>query len=192
MNFIQILRAVLSVVIICNIGFAFAESNPNTEKRVRGILRPIQIVIAASNKDDDKLERGMYLFKIHCALDSCSVERISLNECVSDKNGTLSFVPAVYTWVSWAGFLEANLNNNALELTIFQGTHHQLPAKIELELDFSNTQSVQVKSFKATGFIDLKKWPDTENRIEYVPLIGNQTKQLSCPVFLPGIKSEKK
>ncbi|WP_150050491.1 hypothetical protein [Methylomonas rhizoryzae] len=192
MNLIQILKALLSVVIICNISFAFAESNSKSKKRVRGIHKPIQLVIAASNKDDDNLERGIYFFKIHCALESCSVERISLNECANDKNGNLSFTPAVYTWASWAGFLEADLNGNVLDLTIFQGTHRQLPAKMELELDFSNAQAVQLKSFKATGFIDFKKWPDTDNWIEYVPLKGDQTKQLNCPVFLPGISSEKK
>lgn len=192
MNFIKIVRFFLCIAIICNTGLAFAKSNQNSENRVRGILRPIQIVIAASNKDDDKLERGIYLFKIHCALDSCSVERISLNECVNDKNGSLSFTPAVYTWASWAGFLDADLNGNVLDLIIFQGTHRQLPAKMELELDFSNAQSVQLKSFKATGFIDFKKWPDTDNRIEYVPLKADQAKQLNCPVFLPGITSEKK
>jgi hypothetical protein len=192
MNFNKILIILLPAAIMCNIGITFAESNVKTEKHVRGILKPIQIVIAASNKDDDNLERGIYFFKVYCALDSCSVERISLNECVNDKNGTQSFMPTVYTWASWAGFLDADLNGNVLDLTIFQGTHHQLPAKMELVLDFSNAQSIQLKSFKAIGFIDFKRWPDTDNRIEYVPLKGDKIKQLSCPVFLPGIEAEKK
>jgi len=191
MNLIKIVRFFLSVVVIGSTSSAFAKSPPNSEKRVKGIQKPIQIVIAASNKDDSKFEGGIYLFKIHCALDSCSVERISLNECVNDKNGTLSFTPAVYTWASWAGFLEADLNGNFLDLTIFQGAQRQLPAKMELELDFSNSQAIQLKSFKATGFIDFRKWPDTDSRIEYIPVKGDQTKQLNCPVFLPGISPEK-
>lgn len=177
----------LFVAILCNIKFAFAEDN----SKVRGIERPISLTIAASNKDDDKLDHGIYIFRIHCASDSCSLERISMNECVNDKNGSLSFTPTVDSWVSWAGSLEANLNDNVLELDVFERTPHLSPAKMKLELDFSNAQSVQIKSFKATGFFNSKKWPGTD-KVEYVPLTGDQTKQLNCPVFLPGITSEKK
>jgi len=167
--------------------FTFSELQPNWTQNVKGIYRPIDIEVAASILDNAKLEHGIYLFKVHCALDSCSLERLSLNECVKDKEGKSSFKPSVYTWVSWAGFLEATLSNNVLELVVFQGTHHQLPAKMILNLDFSNARLVQLKSFKATGFIDFRKWPDTDTRIEYVSLQGDQFKQLDCPIFLPGI-----
>lgn len=180
--------AVLVTLALCYSGLTFAKSHANSKKRVKGINRPIQIEVAASIIDDTKLERGIYLFKIHCALGSCSLERLSLNECVKDKDDKLSFKPSTYTWSSWAGFLDASFSDNVLELTVFQGTHHQLPAKIILKLDFLDTHYVQLKSFKATGFIDFNKWPNTNTRIEYVPLQGDQFKQLDCPVFLPGIK----
>lgn len=169
---------------------AVAELQPK-KMSVQGISSPIQIAIATSVLGDTKFEHGIYLFKIHCALDSCSLERLSLNECTADKEGKSSFKPSVYTWSSEAGFLEATLVDNVLELIVFQGTHHQLPAKMNLSLDFSTPRSVQLKSLKATGFIDFNKWPDTETRIEYIPLVGEQYKQLDCPVLLPGIKQGK-
>jgi uncharacterized protein YjbI with pentapeptide repeats len=192
MNFRKIFRIHLKIIFVSLVvlfysKFTFAELQPNKTQNVKGINRPIDIEVAASIYDNAQLEHGIYLFKVHCALDSCSLERLSLNECVHDKEGKSSFKPSVYTWASWAGFLEASFSNNVLELVVFQGTHHQLPAKMILNLDFSNTHSVQLKSFNATGFIDFRKWPDTDTRIEYVPLQGDPFKQLDCPVFLPGI-----
>lgn len=190
-NIALLLAAFLFVIILCDPISAFATPKTNAENHVRGIQRPILLTIAASSKNDDNFERGVFLFKIHCVLESCSLERISFNECVEDKNGSPSFTPRVDTWASWAGFLEADLKGNFLGLTIFQATHHTFPAKVELELDFSNAKFVQAKSFKATGFLDSNKWPETGGVIEYVPVVGNQTRKLNCPVFLPGIKSNK-
>jgi hypothetical protein len=154
---------------------------------INGIRGPIHVEIAASIKGDVKLERGIYLFKIYCALESCNIERISINECIQIKNGTSSFRPRVDIWSSWAGFLEANLSGNVLELTVFQGTHHQLPAKVLLTFDRFDQGFMRLISFKASGFINLGAWPDIENRIEYAPLYGDQLKKLDCPVFLPGL-----
>jgi len=192
MNVIQMFKISLAIIfvnlaVLSYSGLALAKLQPNSKTSIKGINTPIQIQIATSILDDNKLERGIYLFNIHCALDSCSLERISLNECAKDKEGKSSFSPSVYTWTSWAGFLEATLSGNILELVVFQGTHHQSPARMILNLDFSDAHSIQLKSFKATGFIDFRKWPEKDLRIEYTPLRGNQFKQLDCPVFLPGI-----
>lgn len=185
-----ILMIFMFISIVPCVRFAIAGSISNNKNPVTGIQAPIEIVIAAKNKNDYKFDRGVYLFKIHCALGSCSVERISLDECVNDKIGSLSFTPEIDKWTSWAGFLEANLRDDVLELTIFQRTHRTSIAKIELKLSFLDSKSVQVKSFKATGFENTKHGPSSENLIEYIPLVGDQVKQLSCPVFLPGISSD--
>ena len=156
---------------------------------VNGVPFRVDLEVAASVRDDVKLEHGIYLFRINCAAESCSLERISLNECLKDKKGMSSFTPKVDDWSSWAGFLEANqLSDNVLELVIFQGTHHQLPAKMILTFIPDTPPFKQLKSFETSGFIDLRLFPDIDAHIDYVPLYGNQWKQLDCPVFLPGIK----
>ena len=180
----------VSITALLYMGIAFAELQ-RTKMTVNGIHSPIQVEVATSRLDDVKLEHGIYIFKIYCALDTCSVERMSLNECVQDKNGKLSFTPKTYSWTSQAGFLEASLSGNILEVIVFQATHHQLPAKILLTFDSITSVAPQLKSFKASGFIDSRLWPDTNSRFEYVPIEGDQWKQLDCPVFLPGIKGRR-
>lgn len=169
-------------------GLSLAKSRPK-QFNVNGVPFRVDLEVAASVRGDVKLEHGVYLFRVNCSTESCSLERISLNECVQDKIGRSSFTPKVDYWASWAGFLEANqLSDNVLELVIFQGTHHQLPAKMILTFVPGTPPFKQLKSFETSGFIDFRLFPDIDAHIDYVPLYGNQWKQLDCPVFLPGIK----
>lgn len=182
MSIMKLIVLAATIALSLYTGPSFAKS------QLKNIHLPIRIEVGTSVRDDAKLEHGIYLFNINCvALDSCSLQRISLNECVQDKKGISSFTPKVYEWASWAGFLEANLSGNVLELMVFQGTHHQLPAKVVLTFDSLDPSFAQLKSFKASGFVDFRVWPEIDTRIEYVPLQSDRLKQLDCPVFLPGI-----
>lgn len=156
---------------------------------VNGVPFYIDLVITASVRGDEKLEHGIYLFKLKCSSDaSCSLERFSLNECAANKNGITSFTPKVDTWESWSSFLEVKqLSNNELELVVFQAFERLLPAKIILTFDPAEPPFKKLKSFEGSGFIDARLWPDTNTRLEYTALHGDQSKQLDCPVFLPGI-----
>ena len=173
-------------LLLSNAGQLFAKSEFKQIKDT-GIRVPIKIEIATSLSGDESLKQGIFLFKVHCALGHCFLERLSLNECLQDKKGKFSFTPKLYSWTSQAGFLEANLSGNVLELDIFQAAHRQLPAKMILTFYSTNPPHTKLKSFKAIGFIDFLKWPDTDTRIEYIPLHGDQLKELDCPIFLPGI-----
>lgn len=154
---------------------------------MKGAFAPIHVEVATTIRDGAKYENGIYLFKIDCALENCAVERISLNECVRNSGGQLSFSTKTYSWASWAGFLDFKLSSNKLELMVFQGTHRQLPAHVTLTFSAKPSPFTQLQSFKATGFIDFALWPEKNNLIEYIPIEGDQFKDLSCPVFLPGI-----
>jgi hypothetical protein len=183
---------IIRLIMLCCYGVILAYSSLSyaklpPKKAVNGVYSPIQIEVAATVRSNSKFDGGIYLFKVHCALDRCSVERLSLNECTQNSKGQFSFIPKTYLWASWAGFLEANLTGNVLELVIFQGTHRQLPANITITFATQGSPFTQVKAFKATGFIDFAVWPEKDNRIEYIPIEGDQLKQLTCPVFLPGI-----
>ncbi|WP_367025617.1 hypothetical protein ABZN20_13910 [Methylococcus sp. ANG] len=164
--------------------YAFAK---RTDESVQNISIPIIIEVAATVSGALDSKHGVYLFKIHCALGACSLERISLNECMPNKEGKLYFVPKTYIWTSQAGFLKAELSKNVLELTVFQATHHQLPARVVVVFDVSDPPFTKLKSFEAGGFIDFMKWPDTDMRIQYTALPHDQLRQLDCPIFLPGI-----
>jgi len=179
---------IISINLLSSTTLSLAKQQPK-KMTVSGIRVPLQVEVAASVKGDVKLERGIYLFKIYCALESCSVERISLNECVQDKKGISSFTPKMDYWNSWSKTLEANLSGNVLELLLFHTVNHNFPppAKLTLNFDPPLNQPFKLISFKASGFIDVRAWPDTDARIEYASLYDDQLKQLDCPVFLPGI-----
>ena len=183
---------IVRIIIICCYAIMLTYSSLSSAKLqppkpVNDVSLPIHVEVAATIRDFKKYGHGIYLFKIDCALDSCSVERISLNECVRNANGQVSFKTKTYSWASWAGFLEVKITGNKLELMVFQGTHHQLPANITLTFSSLSPPFTQVKSFKATGFIDIAVWPEKTNFIDYIPIEGDQFKELDCPVFLPGI-----
>ncbi len=157
---------------------------------VNGVPFFIDLKFSASVRGDDTLKCGVYLFKLKCAADApCDLERISLNECVTDKEGITSFSPKVDQWNTWSKFLDVKqLSNNQLELVAYQAFERLLPAKIILSFNTEKPYFKILKSFEASDFIDGLLWPNISTRIEYVPIQGDQMKQLDCPVFLPGIR----
>jgi hypothetical protein len=168
----SVIQAILLYCCIAGIS-VYAErlhAKQQPKKIINGVHSPIDIKIAAIALGDGKSDQGVYIFNINCALDSCILRRISLNECGQNEQGQLGFTPKTYEWASWAGFLEGNLTGNTLELVVFQGTHHQLPAYVSLSFDTQNPPFTGLQAFKATGFIDFMIWPITDKRIEYIPL----------------------
>lgn len=185
MSVIRSISMCCYAIIVAYASLAYAKLQPS--KTVKREFAPIHVEVATTIRGNSKYEHGIYLFKIDCALESCAVERISLNECARNSGGQLSFATKTYSWASWAGFLDFKLSDNKLELMVFQGTHHQLPAHIILTFSAKLPPFTELKSFKATGFIDFAVWPEKNNLLEYIPTEGDQFKDLSCPVFLPGI-----
>lgn len=102
---------------------------------VKGVPFNIDLAVTAFVRGDEELKQGIYLFKLKCSSDaSCGLERFSLNECATDKDGMISFMPRVDHWNSPA-FLEATqLSNTKLELVVYQAFEHLMPAKIVLTL----------------------------------------------------------
>lgn len=188
MSITKFILFALSTILLTHTVLSFAKSEIKKISS-EGIHPPIRIEVATTVRGDVKLEHGIFLFKIYCALDNCSLERISLNECVQDKKGISSFTPKTDYWNSWSKTLESSFSGNVLELLLFHTVNHNFPPPAKVTLTFAPPLSppFQLNYFKAREFIDVRAWPDTDTRIEYAPLQSDQLKQLDCPVFLPGI-----
>jgi len=144
--------------------------------------------------DNIDINKGIHIFRLGCAMDSCSLEQITL-ECEPFGTSERGFTPQIMISATWAGFLEISaMSEGVLELTVFQATHRQLPAKIIFnyipELNKSET-STRVTGFKAEGLINLKLFPQEIKTVDYIPIIGSpHTEPLGCGVMVPGIEKK--
>ncbi|MDD1610941.1 MAG: hypothetical protein LUO95_10225 [Methylococcaceae bacterium] len=113
--------------------------------------------------------KGIHIFNLQCVMDWCELTQTSL-ECEPVESSEKGFTPQIITSSTRAGFLEISaMSEGMLEVTVFQGTHHQLPAKIRFEyipeLKKYET-STRVTGFKADGFINLKLFPNSIKTVE--------------------------
>ncbi len=141
--------------------------------------------------DNIDANKGVHIFRLNCAMDWCELTQISL-ECEPLGNSEKGFTPRITNSSTLSGFLEISaMSEGMLEVTIFQGTHHQFPAKIRFnyipELNQPET-STRVTGFKADGLINLKSFPNLIKTVDYVPIIGSpHLEPLGCDVMVPGI-----
>jgi hypothetical protein len=143
--------------------------------------------------DNIDTNKGIHIFRFYCAGDWCELSLTSLEcEAVGTESG---FVPRGSSWSSRAGFLEINsISKGVLDLTVFQTSHHQFPAKIRFEYipaskDYET--STRVTGFKAEGFFNLKLFPQSIEKVDYIPIKGSQHVEiLGCGVLVPGIETK--
>lgn len=158
---------------------------------VDGVSYSLDVETAAGAAGDDSLAHGVYVFRLKCSADiSCSLERITLNECTTAETSEPAFAPKVDSWSTWSGQLAVRqMGAHEIELTVYQALGKKLPAKVTV--NFASGQSHPFKAvmgFKTSGFIDLRFWPDTTRHIEYVPIQHDLKKVLDCPVALHGLQ----
>jgi hypothetical protein len=177
-----------AVLILCSFSI-MTIAKPKNEF-VKGITSPIIFKVAAYASVLDgqtKNDIGVDLFNINCYSDTCYVTRLSLNHCEDGLNKNPNFRARVDEWASTGGSVHAKLTNKTLELTVFQASSHQLPAKILVTFDDSDKFFEKPKSIKLNGFIDFLRYPNVDIFIEYEIVKVDELKQLNCPVFLPGL-----
>ncbi len=144
--------------------------------------------------DDIDVNKGVHIFRLSCAMDWCELTQISL-ECESFGTSEKGFKPRITSSPTWSGFLEISaMSEGMLEVTVFQATHHQLPAKITFnyipELNKSET-STRVIGFKADGLINLKLFPQAIKTVDYIPIMGPpHVEPLGCGVMVPSIEKK--
>jgi hypothetical protein len=157
---------------------------------VKGVPFYLDLHFAAAAAGDETLSRGVYLFHLKCSADiSCGFERVTLNECSRPEGGgETQSSPRVDHWSTFGSEMLAvrQLSDNQVELTVYQGFGHTLPAKVLLTLAGEPPFS-RLAGFKTTGFVDGRFWPRLDVGIEYVPLPKDRTKSLDCPVSLVGL-----
>lgn len=158
---------------------------------------PPKVTFAVATRqliDNTDINKGVHIFRLGCAMDWCELTQISL-ECEPFGSSENGFTPRIISSPTWSGFLEISaMSEGMLELTVFQATHRQLPAKIRFnyipELNKSET-STRVTGFKAEGLINLKLFPQEIKTVDYIPIIGSpHTEPLDCGVMVPGIEKK--
>jgi hypothetical protein len=169
----------------------FEAKASETFHNITGVEFPFSFTIATHEKNDEKIEHEVILFQVQCIPDKCSLKRFTLNNCGKNQEEQLSSKPSGSDISTDSDFLTAKLANGILKMTLYQATHHNVPATIIAEFD--NHSLTKLKSFEATGFIDTNQdlktfYANLDKRIEYSPVKGNILKKLDCPFFLPGIK----
>jgi hypothetical protein len=138
---------------------------------------------------------GIHLFRLNCAMDFCELSLTHL-ECEPVGTDTQGFTPKTTSWPTWSGFLEISARSKGfLELTIFQASHHQLPAKASftyLEGSHNYDTATKLTGFKIEGLIDTKQFPFDEKIVEYIPITGpSHTETLGCGVIIPEFEQAK-
>ena len=144
--------------------------------------------------DNIDIYKGIHIFTLDCAMDWCELSQTTV-ECEPFGSSESGFTPKIRTWATRAGFLEISaMSAGMLELTVFQATHRQLPAKIRFnyipELNKSET-STRVTGFKAEGLINLKLFPQEIKTVDYILITGSpHVEPLGCGVMVPGIEKK--
>lgn len=152
----------------------------------------VEFKIGAKQSIDNQVSNGFYVFRLNCALDFCDLTLTSY-ECEPIGSSERGFTPKTSTWSSRAGFLEINSKSKGkLEITIFQGTHRQLPAKVTIDYiegERPYDTSTKVTGFKAEGLIDIKRFPNEIKTVGYEPIVGaTHVEYLGCGLIVPGIE----
>ncbi|PPD47035.1 MAG: hypothetical protein CTY16_08135 [Methylobacter sp.] len=163
----------------------FAKTNQFVPPKVSFEVATRQLI------DNVDINKGVHIFRLDCAMDWCELTQISL-ECEPFGISEKGFTPRITNSPTWSGFLKISaMSEGMLEVTVFQGTHHQLPAKIRFnyipELNQYET-ATRVTAFKVDGLINLKLFPNQIKTVDYVPITGSPHSQpLGCDVMVPGI-----
>jgi hypothetical protein len=154
-----------------------------------GIEFPFSFTVAAHVKNDENAIRS---FHIQCSPGFCSLERYAIGMCIKNKEGKLTSVIGGFKITTYSDFLEAELVNSTLKLTLYQGTHHTFPTTIIAT--FENESLTKLKSFEANELQSNNhihqpgdSFDADLDKVEYVPFKGNILKKLDCPFLLPGI-----
>ncbi|MGZ6005723.1 MAG: hypothetical protein ACXWLH_06295 [Candidatus Saccharimonadales bacterium] len=145
--------------------------------------------------DDIDATKGIHIFRLNCAMDWCELTQISL-ECETFGPSEKGFTPRIINSPTWSGFLEISaMSEGMVEVTVFQATHRQLPAKIRFnyipELNKSEV-STRVTGFKADGLINLKLFPNIIKTVDYIPILGSpHSESLGCDLMIPGMEKSR-
>ena len=170
------------------------ESRSQKEQRfeVNGRSYPVDVEIAAGARGDDSLLQGVYLFWLKCSADmSCVLQRITLNECTTAREGASAFVPWVDEWSTSTPrqLVVRQIGNDQIEVTVYQAYGKKLPATMLLTFASGKPRPFkEVVALKTNGFIDRRAWPKIDRLIDYVPVETDRTKVLDCPVSLRGLR----
>jgi hypothetical protein len=164
--------------------------NP-TKLQVDGVSYSLDVEIAAGAAGDDSLARGVYVFRLKCSADiSCSLERVSLNECTTTDASGPGFSPRVDSWSTWSGQLAVRqIGSHEIEATLYQALGKKLPASVTFTFASGHPHPFKaIAEFKTSGFIDPRHWPDAKKGIEYVAIQKDRMKMLDCPIALHGLQ----
>lgn len=177
---------ILLIGLVAFSNYASAKTNKFVPPKVRLTVATHQLI------DNIDVYKGIHIFTLDCAMDWCELTQISL-ECEQLSSSESGFTPSIINSSTRSGFLEISaISEGMLEVTIFQATHRQLPAKIRFsyipELKNYKT-STRVTGFEAEGFINIKLFPQLEKTVDYIPITSSShTEALGCGVIVPNIE----
>ena len=158
----------------------------------KGPIPNVDFEVAAKRVDHGATGNGVHIFRLYCGLGACELEQLSLNECENTSVG-LAFTPKLHRWTTAAGNLEIQLmDDNILEVKVFQGTHKMLPALLRLTFRPELPLAKRVTGFKASGFMDYsKKERGVRTPAEFAAFPDSvQTIRMDCPILLRGLEKE--
>ena len=183
-------KLTLYLTLLIGIATFSSYASPKTNK----FVPPKVSFEVATRQLIDKVDiyKGIHTFSLQCAMDWCELTQISL-ECEPVGSSESGFTPRIISSATRAGFLEISaMSEGMLEVTVFQATHRQLPAKIRFSyipaLQKFET-STRVTGFEAEGFINVKLFPKLIKTVDYIPITGSpHAESLGCGVIVPGIE----
>src|SRR5262245_46249601 len=148
----------------------------------------VHLEIAARLKTDQLLP-GLYLLTLDCTAGSCSLFRISMNECRNfERNHGLAFVPAAERATTWDNTLTVSATDGAFIVEEAVSDSMASQSKIVYRFEYGKTEPAKPIT-QLTGFSgSFTRNGASRQRVEFVPLNGAaQQVQLDCPVRPPGI-----
>lgn len=176
-------NAFFSLVLLELMSFIFTESLfAKDEKKLP--IPNVDFRLAVREKREP-LGKDIHILTFYCGLGSCSLAKLSLNEC-RPHNNQMVFIPTYSQWATWLGTLDIEVvSSDTLKITIFQGTRRTLPAYLHISFIPQQPFAEKITKFQAIGF----NKTSIHDNIEYIPILGpSHPEQLDCPLLVPGLE----
>jgi len=156
------------------------------------IIPDVSFEVATRQNGMESVDNGIYIFSIRCGLGDCSILKLSLNECLPDSDGEKGFILSFDRYSNKTQWLKVvSATKDSMEMEIYQFTHKNHPAHINIKFIPKIPFSTELISFKATGFFDRNLRPLSKPNVSYVPIIGSShLEKIDCPLKVPGFNQE--
>jgi hypothetical protein len=145
--------------------------------------------VTIQQKEDGKLARGFHLLELSCWDGQCSLQVLTLNQCIQLSDET-AFYPKVQHWSTQDRNLTVHNEGNTLVVEVRGsdvGGDYVTSYRFEYDPPAKGTPATRLVGFSGAfvkNSIVLKK----VITVEYVPLPkASQIVTLDCGVMLPGV-----